>query len=373
MALTYTLEQLLKSIKDYNASDLHLNVNSEPKLRIDGKLTALNLPKLTKEDVVELCYSVLTEKQKASLEETLELDFSFEIPKVARFRANYYFERENLAAAFRIIPERPLTLDELNAPEIFKRIIKREKGLILVTGPTGSGKSTTLYASLHEINSVDKKIITVEDPVEYKLKGIQQVQVNPKVGLTFADALRSILRQDPDIIMIGEIRDLETLEIAIKAAMTGHLVLSTLHTNDAVSAISRMLDMGADAFLVATALIGVEAQRLVKTICPYCKTTYKPADVYLDPVRNIIPKDSVFYKGKGCEKCNMTGYAGRTLITEVFLCDEELESMISKNKEKLELLHYLRGKDYKTMFYDGLIKALNGITTLEEVYKVAKL
>jgi general secretion pathway protein E/type IV pilus assembly protein PilB len=257
--------------------------------------------------------------------------------------------------------------------EILKKALSSPNGIFLVTGPTGSGKSTTLYASLNEINNVSEKIITVEDPVEYKLKGIQQVQVNAKVGLTFAGALRSILRQDPDIIMIGEIRDLETLEIAIKAALTGHLVISTLHTNDAVSAINRMIDMGADPFMVATSLVGVEAQRLVKTICPYCKTTYKPADMYLEPIKNILPKNTVFYKGKGCEKCNMTGFSGRTLISEIFLNDEHLEALISKNKDKLELLHYLQKQGYKTMFYDGLLKALKGLTTLEEVYRVAKL
>jgi len=257
--------------------------------------------------------------------------------------------------------------------EILKKALSSPNGIFLVTGPTGSGKSTTLYASLNEINSVSEKIITVEDPVEYKLKGIQQVQVNAKVGLTFAGALRSILRQDPDIIMIGEIRDLETLEIAIKAALTGHLVISTLHTNDAVSAINRMIDMGADPFMVATSLVGVEAQRLVKTICPYCKTTYKPADMYLEPIKNILPKDAVFYEGKGCEKCNMTGFSGRTLISEIFLNDENLEALIAKNKDKLEILHYLQKQGYKTMFYDGLLKALKGLTTLEEVYKVAKL
>ncbi|WP_456480408.1 GspE/PulE family protein [Nautilia sp.] len=256
---------------------------------------------------------------------------------------------------------------------LIKKALSQPNGIFLVTGPTGSGKSTTLYAALNEINNTSEKIITVEDPVEYKLRGIQQVQVNAKVGLTFAGALRSILRQDPDIIMIGEIRDLETLEIAVKAALTGHLVISTLHTNDAVSAINRMIDMGADPFMVATSLIGVEAQRLVKTICPYCKTIHKPADVYLDPIKNILPKDAVFYTGKGCEKCNMTGFAGRTLITEVFLNDENLETMISKKKDKLDLLHYLKSKGFKNMFYDGLIKALKGITSLEEVYKVAKL
>jgi len=243
----------------------------------------------------------------------------------------------------------------------------------LVTGPTGSGKSTTLYASLHEIATPDVKAITVEDPVEYKLQGIQQVQVNPKVGITFASALTSILRQDPDIIMIGEIRDLETLEIAIKAALTGHLVLSTLHTNDAISAVSRMIDMGAESFMVAAALVGVEAQRLVRTICPYCKAPYKPKESLIEPIKSLLPKDTVFYKGYGCEKCDMTGYIGRTLITEVFLNDDKLEGMIAKNKERVELEKYLESQGFRKMFFDGIIKVKNQITTLEEVYRVARL
>ena len=247
MALSYTLEQLLKSIKDYNASDLHLNVNAEPMLRIDGKLTALNLPKLTKEDVIELCYSVLTEKQKALLEETLELDFSFEIPKVARFRANYYFERESLAAVFRIIPERPLTLDELKAPEIFKKIIKREKGLILVTGPTGSGKSTTLAAMINEINETfSKHIITIEDPIEFVHQHKKSLISQREVGRdtkAFLNALRASLREDPDVILIGEMRDKETIGAAITAAETGHLVFGTLHTNSAVQTINRIVNV----------------------------------------------------------------------------------------------------------------------------------
>ncbi|WP_456480403.1 type IV pilus twitching motility protein PilT [Nautilia sp.] len=247
MALSYTLEQLLRSIKDYKASDLHLNVNAEPMLRIDGKLTPLNLPKLEKEDVVELCYSVLTEKQKASLEEDLELDFSFEIPKVARFRANYFFERENLAAAFRIIPERPFSLDELHAPAIFKRIVRKEKGLILVTGPTGSGKSTTLAAMLNEINEVfAKHIITIEDPIEFVHEHKKSLISQREVGRdtkAFLNALRASLREDPDVILIGEMRDKETISAAITAAETGHLVFGTLHTNSAVQTINRIVNV----------------------------------------------------------------------------------------------------------------------------------
>ncbi len=256
---------------------------------------------------------------------------------------------------------------------LLRNALSKPNGIFLVTGPTGSGKSTTLYASLNEIAKPDVKVITVEDPVEYKLHGIQQVQVNPRAGITFASALRSILRQDPDIIMIGEIRDLETLEIAIKAALTGHLVLSTLHTNDSVSAINRMIDMGAEPFMVAAALVGVEAQRLIRTNCPYCLEPYKPSEAYLEPIKNLIGKDTVFYHGRGCEKCDNTGYLGRTLISEIFLNDDKLEGMIAKNKDRVDILRYLESQGFKKMFFDGIIKAKNKITTLEEVYRVAKL
>jgi len=247
MALGYTLEQLLKNVKQYNASDLHLNVNAEPMLRLSGVLTPLNLPKLTNPDVIELCYSVLTEKQKAKFEEDLELDFSFEIPGVARFRANYYYERENLAAVFRIIPPRPLSLDELNAPLVFKELIKREKGLILVTGPTGSGKSTTLAAMLNEINENYKKhIITIEDPIEFVHPNKKSLFSQREVGRdtkSFLNALRAALREDPDVILIGEMRDKETIAAAITAAETGHLVFGTLHTSSADQTINRIVNV----------------------------------------------------------------------------------------------------------------------------------
>ena len=247
MALSYTLEQLLRSIKDYGASDLHLNVNAEPMLRLDGRLTPLNLPKLTNDDVIQLCYSVLTERQKAAFEEDLELDFSFEIPNVARFRANYYYEREHLAAVFRIIPQRPLTLTELNAPAVFKQIIKKEKGLILVTGPTGSGKSTTLAAMINEINEMfAKHIITIEDPIEFVHQHKKSLISQREVGRdtkAFLNALRAALREDPDVILIGEMRDKETIGAAITAAETGHLVFGTLHTNSASQTINRIVNV----------------------------------------------------------------------------------------------------------------------------------
>jgi general secretion pathway protein E/type IV pilus assembly protein PilB len=257
----------------------------------------------------------------------------------------------------------------------WKKALKAPNGIVLVTGPTGSGKSTTLYASLNRIKSVEEKVITVEDPVEYQIKLVQQVNVNEAAGLTFAAALRSILRQDPDIIMVGEIRDLETLEISIKAALTGHLVLSTLHTNDAISAISRMIDMGADPFMVGAATVGIEAQRLVRRICPYCKTKSKPNPALIEPLKEKIPgiETKTFYKGKGCDYCNNTGYKGRTLITEIFIIDDELSSMIAKNVSLNDLEIKAKQKGFKPMFIDGLVKALQGETTLEEIFRVAKV
>ena len=247
MALGYTLEQLLKNVQKHGASDLHLNVNAEPMLRLDGKLKPLNLPKLTDEDITELCYSILTEKQKAKFEEELELDFSYDIPNVSRFRANYFYERGHLGAVFRIIPERPLSLDELHAPNVFKNIIKHEKGLVLVTGPTGSGKSTTLAAMIHEINTMySKHIITIEDPIEFVHKHQKSLISQREVGRDtkgFLNALRAALREDPDVILIGEMRDKETIAAAITAAETGHLVFGTLHTNSAAQTINRIINV----------------------------------------------------------------------------------------------------------------------------------
>ncbi|MEO1942333.1 MAG: type IV pilus twitching motility protein PilT [Campylobacterales bacterium] len=243
----YTLEQLLKSIKKHGGSDLHLNVGNPPRLRKSGKLKPLKLPPLTNQDVIDLCYSVLNEKQKVQFESELELDFSFDIPGVSRFRANYFFEREHMAAVFRIIPERPLTLDEINAPKIFREIIKREKGLILVTGPTGSGKSTTMAAMINEINELYyKHILTIEDPIEFVHQHKRSLVSQREVGRdtkSFARALKGALRQDPDIILIGEMRDKETIGAAITAAETGHMVFGTLHTNSAAQTINRIINV----------------------------------------------------------------------------------------------------------------------------------
>lgn len=248
------------------------------------------------------------------------------------------------------------------------RIINMPYGIFLVTGPTGSGKTTTLYASIAKLNREEKNIITIEDPVEYQLKGIGQIQVNPKINLTFAQGLRSILRQDPDIIMIGEIRDLETAEIAIHASLTGHLVFSTLHTNDSAGAITRLIDMGVEPFLVASSLIGVLAQRLVRTICPFCKKTYNPSFNEIKELRGV----KVLYKGDGCEQCMGTGYRGRTGIFELLIVDDDIRALIAKNVPTNVIKKTAVEKGMDILREDGIKKVLEGITTFEEVVRVTQ-
>jgi len=257
--------------------------------------------------------------------------------------------------------------------ERFSKAIKVPYGIVLVTGPTGSGKTTTLYGAINAIKDVKDKIITVEDPIEYQMNGIQQVQVHPHVGLGFSDALRSILRQDPDKIMIGEIRDQETLRIAIQAALTGHLVLSTLHTNDAISAVTRMLDMGIESYLVSGSLIAIQAQRLIRKICPHCKTTAEIPENVLNDLAEYLPQNPIFYKGAGCKECRGTGYAGREMISEVLTISEKLSRMIAANASKEAMSIQAAEEGFVTMFEDGIQKALDGKTTIEEIYRVARL
>lgn len=265
-----------------------------------------------------------------------------------------------------------LGISELNYNR-FNEAIKQPNGIVLVTGPTGSGKTTTLYAALNAIKNVTHKIITVEDPVEYQMDLIQQVMVNERAGMTFAAGLRSILRQDPDIIMIGEIRDKETLQIALQAALTGHLVLATLHTNDAISGVARLLDMGVESFFIGSTICGFQAQRLVRKLCPNCIYEVEPPEKMLAQIRNLIPEDYHFYKSHGCGNCGMQGYVGREVVSEVILGTEGMRRLISANATKDELLAEARKDGFVTMFEDALLKALEGRTSLDEVYRVAKL
>lgn len=263
-----------------------------------------------------------------------------------------------------------MTLDNRNH---MSQLIHKPHGIILVTGPTGSGKSTTLYAALSGINSKDRNILTVEDPIEYQLNGIGQTQVNPKVDMTFSRGLRAILRQDPDVVMIGEIRDLETAQIAVQASLTGHLVLSTLHTNTAVGAVTRLRDMGLEPFLLSSSVLGVLAQRLVRTLCPECREPKAPSERELAQLGvTAMHMDTPYlYHPKGCDTCNHTGYKGRTGIHELLLVDEDVRDMIHNGEGEQKVEQYIR-QFTPSIRQDGIAKVLEGVTTLEEVLRVTR-
>jgi len=271
-----------------------------------------------------------------------------------------------------------LTLDDVGfAPDmlkVFRELIGISHGIILLTGPTGSGKTTTLYAALNELNSEERNILTVEDPIEYQLPGVGQMQIRPKIELTFASCLRHILRQDPDIIMIGEIRDLETAEIAIQASLTGHLVLSTLHTNDAASAVTRLIDMGIEPYLISSSVVGVMAQRLLRVICPECRQPYQPQDVaeVKAELRRLGQGQVQLYRGGGCENCLRTGFVGRTGIFELMLVDDQIRDLILQRRGAHVIKEAAVQKGMTTLREDGLRRVLAGITTLEEVYRVTQ-
>ena len=259
--------------------------------------------------------------------------------------------------------------------EQIRGLLKQPNGILLVTGPTGSGKTTTLYSALRHLNEPTRKILTVEDPVEYELEGVNQLQVKPQIGLDYARALRALLRQDPDVIMIGEMRDLETARIAVQSAMTGHLVLSTLHTNDAVSSINRLLDMGIEGYLVTSTVTGILAQRLVRKLCPHCRVSYEvmpelareiqlPAEIDGQPAR--------LYRAVGCDRCKGRGYLGRTAIVEVLPFSDELRGLVLQHADTRDLTQVARGQGMRSMFEDGLDKVASGVTTLEEVLRVTR-
>lgn len=257
---------------------------------------------------------------------------------------------------------------------IIRKLIHRPHGILLVTGPTGSGKSTTLSACLHTINSVEQRIVTIEDPVEYEISGVNQIQVRPEIGLTFSMGLRHILRQDPDVIMVGEIRDYETAEIAIRAALTGHLVFSTLHTNDSAGAITRLIDMGVEPFLVASSVEAIMAQRLVRVLCPECKTTREIDEPFLRGVSFPFKKMNgrLLYQAKGCEKCRRTGFLGRSGIFEVLTVDDNIRPMIIARESSVAIRQNGISHGMRTLRDDGWSKVIDGVTTVEEVLRVTE-
>ncbi len=376
------IETILKTAISSRASDIHLEsseTNCSIRCRIDGMLAETfvfdkdiypplvsRLKMLSNMDIAE---HRKPQDGRFSVQ-VLGRDYDFRVSTLPVIHGESVVMRI-LDKSKAIIKLSALGMLEDNLAK-FSRLTRTPYGMILVTGPTGSGKTTTLYAALNDIKSVEKKMITVEDPVEYQMNMIQQVHVNEKAGLTFASALRSILRQDPDVIMIGEIRDQETLRIAVQSALTGHLVFSTLHTNDAISAVARVVDMGMEPYLISGALIGVEAQRLVRKLCPHCKQKITLTPIQLDHIIHLIPGDFQFYAPVGCEKCTQTGYLGREMISEVLPISDKISSLIAKSASKEEIANAAFAEGFKDFFTDGIRRAAMGITSIAEVYRVAK-
>ena len=376
------IETILKTAISSRASDIHIESSEKNcivRCRIDGMLAEIFV---FDKDIYPPLVSRLKMLSNLDIaEQRKPQDGRFSVQVLGRdydFRISTLPVIHGESVVMRILDKTKaiIKLSELGMLEDnlakFSRLTRTPYGVLLVTGPTGSGKTTTLYAALNDIKSVEKKMITVEDPVEYQMDMIQQVNVNVKAGLTFASSLRSILRQDPDVIMIGEIRDQETLRIAIQAALTGHLVFSTLHTNDAISAVARVVEMGIEPYLVSGALIGVEAQRLVRKLCPHCKQKITLPPTQLDGIIHLIPDDFAFYAPVGCDKCSQTGYLGREMISEVLPISDKISSLIAKNATKEELKSVALAEGFKDFFTDGIRRAAMGITSIEEIYRVAK-
>lgn len=362
------------------ASDIHVEPQEKSlrvRYRVDGKLhTVFDLPKKSQNAIL------------ARLKIMSNLDITENrVPQDGRFRVSLVdrkvdfrvsvlpvifgskivlraLDRKNLSVGFESLGFSPGPMKD------FKEALSRPFGIILVTGPTGSGKSTTLYSILNEMNVPERNIVTVEDPVEYQVAGITQIAARQDIGLDFAGGLRALLRQSPDVIMVGEIRDFETADIAIKASLTGQMVLSTLHTNDAVGAITRLVNMGIEPFLIASSLVMSCAQRLLRRICPECKEETRIQEEMMKKIREEYPEAAdvdKFYKGKGCEKCNGTGYLGRLGTLETVLIDDAIREMINKRRPEDEIKAYLRSKGVTTLRDNAMIKFLKGLTTLEEV------
>jgi len=356
-----------------------LESQSRVRYRVDGILQEGSSPSKTMHPAIISRLKVMSSLNIA--ERRLPQDGRFKIKTADRevdFRISILPSSFGEKAALRILDKSQAMLDieklgfERQALEVIKESSSKPHGMILVCGPTGCGKTTTLYSILKHVDTPDKNIVTVEDPVEYDLKGINQVAIQPNIGLTFASSLRSILRQDPDIIMVGEIRDYETVDIAIKAALTGHLVLSTLHTTTASGSIVRLINMGVEPFLISSAVIMVAAQRLIRKICPRCKESYKQDESLIKKMglEEFLKPPVTLYRGAGCKSCNNTGYKGRIGLIETLKLTPSVKELISHKEQEGRVKEQARKEGMKTLRENGLVKALAGVTTLEEIIRV---
>jgi len=366
-----------KAITD-GASDIHIESTAQDVMirhRVDGVLTVAGREPLHERDAMISRVKVLANLDIS--ENRLPQDGRFQITidgKELDLRVSTVPSTHGENAVIRLLDHSKILLpfDQLGFTQeqtsMINTMTQKPFGIMLVTGPTGSGKTTTLFSLLNSLNSIEKCVVTLEDPIEYKLPYIRQTQVNPDIGLTFAKGLRAFFRQNPDIIMVGEIRDKETADIAIQAGMTGHLVLSTFHTNDALGALVRLMNMEIERFLIASAMIGVIAQRLVRKICPNCKTSYKPKDALMRELE--LPVGTEFIKGAGCDACLNTGFQGRIGVFEILPIDDELESLLLTGSNLEHIKSHLASKRFKTLRQVGIEQALAGVTTLEEVLRV---
>jgi len=381
--------KILDTIFEYaiaeRASDIHIEVQEKEvivRFRVDGVLQdIIKLPRGFEEALIariKILSNLKIDEKRIPQDGRYKIDFSGDVVSL-RISIIPGFYGENVVMRLLHESARPLSLEELGIIgrnlDIVKDNIKRPHGMILVTGPTGSGKTTTLYSILNILNTVGVKICTIEDPIEYGVKRVTQIQINPKAGLTFAAGLRALLRHDPDIIMVGEIRDGETAEIAVHAALTGHLVLSTLHTNDAVGTIPRILDMGVEGYLAASTINMVIAQRLVRKICSQCKAEYTPEPQFVEKLAQDwhIDADKIkFYRGRGCNECRGTGFSGRIGIYEILPVSEAIRELVTKKVSSDKILEVARSEGMISMYEDGINKVSQGLTTAEEIIRVVQ-
>ncbi|MDD5423172.1 MAG: type II secretion system ATPase GspE [Candidatus Omnitrophica bacterium] len=370
---------LMQAIKE-KASDIHIEPEENlvrVRFRIDGILHEIATPPKELQNIISSRIKILSKLDIAESRKPQDGKINMKMEnKVLDLRVSTFPTIHGENIVMRILDKTSVMVgvEQLGFNEKdfngFNKLIRAAYGIILVTGPTGSGKTTTLYSALSAINSLEKNIITVEDPVEYEIPLIRQTQVNVKAGLTFAAGLRSILRQDPDIVMVGEIRDKETAEIAVQASLTGHLVFSTLHTNDAPSSISRLIDMGVEPFLISSSVLAILAQRLVRVLCPECKEAYTPTAAALKELG--IKEQVKFYKAKGCSHCKGSGYGGRTGIHELMVISDEIKKLNIAKAGALDIRKVAISEGMTTLRGDGLDKVIRGITTPEEVIRVTE-
>lgn len=377
------VDALLQQALQERASDIHIEPATQGlrvRFRIDGMLREKELLPLEMQAAVLSRIKLLSALDIA--EKRLPQDGRWRVQKENQdvdVRVSTLPVQGGEKAVLRILPFRGMrqNIETLgfskDALQRYRLLYQKPQGIILICGPTGSGKTTTLYATLAELNRPESNLVSIEDPVELQLAGMNQVQVNAKAGLTFATALRAILRQDPNIIMVGEIRDAETADAAVRAAMTGHLVFSTLHTNDAAGAVARLLDLGVPPFLVATSLLGVVAQRLVRLVCQECRQSYQPAEHTAEEMllKDVPEGKRSFVKGCGCAACGQTGYRGRQAIYEVMPVTSRLRQLIQEKAAAYEIAAAAREEGMHTMSEDGVVKAAAGLTSLSEVVRVA--